>query len=240
MAFTSQTGREPSTRKRGIHIEDKSRSAKRERVESFDEGNSTASTIGGENDSSSSVGHHSDSETPRKGPFCDDEASEAACSLASMLMSIQNAQPCVGKRTSKSQPASAPGGLERPKSSCGSSVSGDDIDDNDNTGDSTLEKKQRRREKNRASAQQSRQRKKYHLEKLETRVEELERDKANLAAQLEALSAENRRLRAGAGAVSKDADVESSLKTDESIVAAASCLKQFAQAVQKELSASTL
>ena len=60
----------------------------------------------------------------------------------------------------------------------------------------------------------------------------------------EAISRELKRMassvRAGAGAVSKDADVESSLKTDESIVAAASCLKQFAQAVQKELSASTL
>lgn len=193
-------------------------------MESFDEGNSTASTVGGENDSSSSVGQHSDSETPRKGPFCDDEASEAACSLASMLMSIQNVQ--AGKRASKSQPASAPGGLEvRPKSSS-SSVSGDDNDEN--SGDTTLEKKQRRREKNRASAQQSRQRKKYHLEKLETRVEELERDKAQLLARVEALTAENRRLRAGAGGVSGDVDAEANLKSDD-IVAAASCLKQFAQ-----------
>ena len=80
-------------------VEDKARSVKRERQESVDEGNSTASTLGGENDSSSSVGQHSDSETPRKNVPCDDEASEAACSLASIMMSIQQ-----GKRAGKLQP----------------------------------------------------------------------------------------------------------------------------------------
>ena len=43
--------------------------------------------------------------------------------------------------------------------------------------DPTLYKKQRRREKNRASAQQSRQRKKCHLETLEQRVAQLEADR---------------------------------------------------------------
>ena len=60
-------------------------------------------------------------------------------------------------------------------------------------------KRQRRREKNRASAQQSRQRKKHHLESLETRVAQLERDKAALQARVEALLHEGRSLRARAG-----------------------------------------
>jgi len=54
---------------------------------------------------------------------------------------------------------------------------------------------QTRREMNRASAQKSRQRKKQHLESLEIRVEELERDKASLLRHLKDLKAQNGRLR---------------------------------------------
>jgi len=186
-----QMGREAS-RKRVVEVEEKSSGTKRERQESCEDGgSSTASTVGGENDSSSSVGHQSDSDLPPRGAQCDDEASEAACSLANIMMSIQ-AQ--TGSRPNKSQPISAPSRIESGPKSVRSSISGDDNDD-DHSGDSTLIKKQRRREKNRASAQQSRQRKKFHLEALEVRVDELERDRAALMAQVEALSAENRRLR---------------------------------------------
>ena len=56
-------------------------------------------------------------------------------------------------------------------------------------------KKQCRRETNRAAAKQSRQRKKCHLETLETRVADLERERAALLARVEALSVENCLLR---------------------------------------------
>ena len=110
------------------------------------------------------------------------------------MMSIQ-AQ--AGKRPSKPQPMSAPCGLESGPKSGRSSVSGDD---DDHPGDSTLIKKQRRREKNRASAQQSRQRKKFHLEALEVRVDELERDRTALMAQVEALRGSAPAVGAGGGA----------------------------------------
>ena len=125
------------------------------------------------------------------------------------MMSIQQ-----GKRAGKLQPASAPGGLETRVKSSGSSVSGDEYD---NPGDSTLVKKQRRREKNRASAQQSRQRKKFHLETLEIRVEELERDKAQLQLRMRELEAENRRLRGGSGVGAAAGDVDT--KSDEMVAA---------------------
>jgi hypothetical protein len=229
MGWSWQVGREPSARKRAMEAEDKVLKTKRDRQESGDEGSTTASTMGGENESSSSsMGHQSDNETPAKGPFCDDEASAAACSLATIMMSIQNGQ--AGKRPNKSQPLSAPGGIESaaPKSST-SSVSGDD---DEASGDVTQVKKQRRREKNRASAQQSRQRKKYHLETLEVRVDELERERAALMSRVEALAAENRRLRALApgGAAETDAAVSAS-KADE--IAGAGLLNQLAQAAQK-------
>ena len=215
-----------ASRKRGIDADDKAQGKKRERQESCDDGgSSTASTLGCENDSSSSVGHQSDSDMP-KGAQCDDEASEAACSLASIMMSIQ-AQ--AGKRPSKPQPMSAPCGLESGPKSGRSSVSGDD---DDHPGDSTLIKKQRRREKNRASAQQSRQRKKFHLEALEVRVDELEQDRTALMAQVEALTAENKRLRglnpAAAGA---DSDTAALVKAEE--LAGVGLLSQLAQAAQK-------
>ena len=227
-----QMGRNTSTRKRGIEVDDKVHINKRERHESYDQGSSTASTMGGEDDSSSSVGHHSDHDTPPKGTQCDDEASEAACSLASIMMSIHNAQG--GIRTSKLQPASAPGMMESRESgpkSARSCTSGDE--DDDNSGDSSLVKKQRRREKNRASAQQSRQRKKFHLEALEVRVDELERDRAALLAQVEALSAENKRLRGQNPAASGDrnAAAASVIKADE--LAGVGLLNQLAQAAHK-------
>ena len=186
---------------------DHDRSVKCERHESGDEGSTTAS-----ND-----GNHSctDSDAPSREYFDED-----AASLASIMISIANSG---GKRPCKSQPSSAETVVNI---SASSSVVGDEIDDN--SCDSMLVKKQRRREKNRASAQQSRQRKKYHLETLEIRVEELERDKAQLLAQVEALTAENRRLRAGAGAVAGGADAE---KMDEFV--GAGLLNQLAQAAQK-------
>jgi hypothetical protein len=55
--------------------------------------------------------------------------------------------------------------------------------------------KQRRRKNNRALAQNSRLRKRYFLEILELRVEELERDKASLLRHLKDLKAQNGRLR---------------------------------------------
>ena len=205
------------SRKRTIDADenkDRTHSAKRERNASGDEGSTTAS-----NDE-----HHSsnsDSDTASREHFDDD-----AASLASIMLSI--AHSC-GKRPSKSQPASA----ETVSMSATSSVTGDDNDnDDDNSGDSTQVKKQRRREKNRASAQQSRQRKKYHLETLEVRVDELERERAALMSRVEALAAENRRLRALApgGAAETDAAVSAS-KADE--IAGAGLLNQLAQAAQK-------
>mmetsp|Transcript_36076 Transcript_36076/g.30370 ORF Transcript_36076/g.30370 Transcript_36076/m.30370 type:complete len:248 (+) Transcript_36076:122-865(+) len=220
--------------KRGIQSGDteaKMPAAKRERVERCDDGSTTAS-VGCENDSSSSVGNQSDNDIAPKGSVGDDEANEAAVSIVNIMMSIANG---TAQRASKSPPLSAPGALESGNKSGGSSVSGDDDDhDDDNSGDSSQVKKQRRREKNRASAQQSRQRKKYHLETLEVRVEELERDRAALSTRVEALSAENRRLRAlgQVGATSGDMDaVASAIKADE--LAGISLLAQLAQAAQK-------
>jgi len=148
------------------------------------------------------------------------------------MLSIANS---CGQRASKSPPSSA----QTVVRSASSSVTGDNDDhddgyDDDNSGDSSQVKKQRRREKNRASAQQSRQRKKYHLETLEVRVEELERDRAALSTRVEALSAENRRLRAlgQVGATSGDVDsIASAIKADE--LAGISLLAQLAQAAQK-------
>ena len=214
-----------------IEGQDQEHCRKRERNESGDDGHATASTVAGENDSSSSAGQQSDSETPRKDAVCDDEASEAACSLAKIMMSIQSGRP---KKSPKLQPASAPAALESAKSS----VSGDD---ENSSGDVTLVKKQRRREKNRASAQQSRQRKKCHLETLEVRVEELERERAALLSRVDALAAENRRLRALGPDTSISADAgasTSSIKAEE--IAGLGLLNQLAQAAQKLSRISTL
>mmetsp|Transcript_45209 Transcript_45209/g.120234 ORF Transcript_45209/g.120234 Transcript_45209/m.120234 type:complete len:108 (+) Transcript_45209:96-419(+) len=57
-------------------------------------------------------------------------------------------------------------------------------------------KKQRRREKNRASAQQSRQRKKFHLETLEQQVDCLEEERKKLLERVQLLRADNESLRA--------------------------------------------
>ena len=211
-----------------IEGQDQEHCRKRERNASGDDGHATASTVAGENDS---AGQQSDSETPRKDAVCDDEASEAACSLAKIMMSIQSGRP---KKSPKLQPASAPAALESAKSS----VSGDD---ENSSGDVTLVKKQRRREKNRASAQQSRQRKKCHLETLEVRVEQLERERAALLSRVDALAAENRRLRALGPDTSISADAgasTSSIKAEE--IAGLGLLNQLAQAAQKLSRISTL
>jgi len=172
------TKRFAQTKKRVSDAMDAERtySTKRHRHDSGDDGSTTASTDE----------HHSDSDGSSRSR---EHFDEDAASLASIMLSIANS---CGKRPSVSQPSSAETVIKCMSAS--SSISGDDNDD-DHSGDSTLIKKQRRREKNRASAQQSRQRKKFHLEALEVRVDELERDRAALMAQVEALSAENRRLR---------------------------------------------
>ena len=162
----------------------------------------------------SSSGQHSDAETPPKGSAGDDDAqaaAHAASSLAAVLLSLA-AHPSPPAQLG--QPASAPAGLGvmSIKSMC-SGAANDDEDDGDEdegpadsvqieqarlTGEALKQdftKKQRRREKNRASAQQSRQRKKCHLETLETRVADLERERAALLARVEALSVENCLLR---------------------------------------------
>ena len=192
--------------------------AKRERL-GCDDGNSTDQTAATlsrhENDSvASSSGQHSDAETPPKGSAGDDDAqaaAHAASSLAAVLLSLA-AHPSPPAQLG--QPASAPAGLGvmSIKSMC-SGAANDDEDDGDEdegpadsvqieqarlTGEALKQdftKKQRRREKNRASAQQSRQRKKCHLETLETRVADLERERAALLARVEALSVENCLLR---------------------------------------------
>jgi hypothetical protein len=185
---------------------------KRERHESGDEGSTTAS-----HDENNSC---TDSDSPSREYFDED-----AASLASIMISIANS---CGRRPATSQPSSAETVVNM---SASSSVTGDDNDDH--SGDSTLVKKQRRREKNRASAQQSRQRKKHHLESLEIRVEELERDKAQLLAQVQALKAENKRLRGGSGPppAAGDSDAELQVKSDEMM--GAGLLNQLAQAAQK-------
>jgi len=182
---------------------------KRERHGSGDEGSTTAS-----HDENHSC---TDSDSPSREHFDED-----AASLASIMISIANS---CGKRPGTSQPSSAETVVNM---SASSSVTGDDNEDN--SGDSTLVKKQRRREKNRASAQQSRQRKKFHLETLEIRVEELERDKAQLLGRVEALQAENKRLRGGSGAAG-DSDAELQPKSDE--VMGAGLLNQLAHAAQQ-------
>ena len=127
--------------------------------------------------------------------------------------------------------------------SASSSVTNDDEDEDEGPADSVQIKKQRRREKNRASAQQSRQRKKHHLETLETRVEELERERAALLARVEGLCAENRRLRgcaaaaAGYDGMSADPSTTSAVaaasqkRTDE-VAIGAGLLDQLAQAAE--------
>ena len=144
--------------------------AKHQRHDSSDEGNRTAST---------------DTSGSDREPLDED-----AASLASIMMSI--ASSC-GKRPFQSQPSSAE--TVRATMSASSSVTNDDEDEDEGPADSVQIKKQRRREKNRASAQQSRQRKKCHLETLETRVADLERERAALLARVEALSVENCLLR---------------------------------------------
>ena len=192
--------------------------AKRERL-GCDDGNSTDQTAATlsrhENDSvASSSGQHSDAETPPKGSAGDDDAqaaAHAASSLAAVLLSLA-AHPSPPAQLG--QPASAPAGLEvmSIRSMC-SGAANDDEDDGDEdegpadsvqieqarlTGEAfkqDFSKKQCRRETNRAAAKQSRQRKKCHLETLETRVADLERERAALLARVEALSVENCLLR---------------------------------------------
>ena len=240
--------------------------AKRERL-GCDDGNSTDQTAATlsrhENDSvASSSGQHSDAETPPKGSAGDDDAqaaAHAASSLAAVLLSLA-AHPSPPAQLG--QPASAPAGLGvmSIKSMC-SGAANDDEDDEDEdegpadsvqieqarlTGEALKQdftKKQRRREKNRASAQQSRQRKKHHLETLETRVEELERERAALLARVEGLCAENRRLRgcaaaaAGHDGMSADPSTTSAVaaasqkRTDE-VAIGAGLLDQLAQAAE--------
>jgi hypothetical protein len=187
-------------------------STKRHRHDSGDDGSTTASTDE----------HHSDSDGPSRSR---EHFDEDAASLASIMLSIANS---CGKRPPVSQPSSAETVVKCMSAS--SSISGDDNDD-DNSGDSTLIKKQRRREKNRASAQQSRQRKKFHLEALEVRVDELERDRAALMAQVEALSAENRRLRGLHPSAAGDSDTATLVKAEELV--GVGLLSQLAQVAHK-------
>ena len=191
--------------------------ATHQRHDSGDEGNRTAST---------------DTSGSDREPLDED-----AASLASIMMSI--ASSC-GKRPFQSQPSSAE--TVRATMSASSSVTNDDDDDDEGPADSVQIKKQRRREKNRASAQQSRQRKKHHLETLETRVEELERERAALLARVEGLCAENRRLRGCAAAAGHDGTsaapstasavaTASQNRTDE-VAIGAGLLDQLAQAAE--------
>uniref|UniRef100_A0A7S0YYI0 BZIP domain-containing protein n=1 Tax=Hemiselmis tepida TaxID=464990 RepID=A0A7S0YYI0_9CRYP len=147
----------------------------------------------------SGVGSDVGSDTPME--FGDEEV-EAASSLATFILAASASQSLV----SLSQPNSAPaalksqekrhdgkhdgGGNDKEAKCCSSSV-----DDDYDHMDPLQHKKQRRREKNRASAQQSRQRKKSHLETLEQRVEVLESERQLLHNRVEALASENQRLR---------------------------------------------
>jgi tRNA(Phe) wybutosine-synthesizing methylase Tyw3 len=196
-------------------------SAKRERQYGED-GSTTASTD--EHHSS-----NSDSDATSYREHVDDDTA----SLASIMLSI--ARSC-GNRTTKLQPSTAETVIKI-NMSAASSVTGDENDlDDDCSGDVMLIKKQRRREKNRASAQQSRQRKKCHLETLEVRVEELERERAALLSRVDALAAENRRLRAlgnDANAAAAAAEPLRPLQIKAEEIACAGLLNQLAQAAQK-------
>jgi len=140
----------------------------------------------------SGMGSDVGSDTPME--FGDEEV-EAASSLATFILAASASQFLA----SLSQPNSAPAALksqdkhdskhDKEAKCCSSSVN-----DYDHM-DPLQHKKQRRREKNRASAQQSRQRKKSHLETLEQRVEMLESDRLLLQNRVEALASENQRLR---------------------------------------------
>ena len=197
-------------------------SPKRERQYGED-GSTTAST-----DEHHSSNSDSDATSSNREHVDDDTAS-----LASIMLSI--ARSC-GHRTTKSQPSTAETVIKINMSAT-SSVTGDENDlDDDCSGDVMLIKKQRRREKNRASAQQSRQRKKCHLETLEVRVEELERERAALLARVDALAAENRRLRAlgnEANAAAAAAEPLRPLQIKAEEIACAGLLNQLAQAAQK-------
>ena len=193
--------------------------ATHQRHDSGDEGNRTAST---------------DTSGSDREPLDED-----AASLASIMMSI--ASSC-GKRPFQSQPSSAET-VRATNMSASSSVTNDDEDEDEGPADSVQIKKQRRREKNRASAQQSRQRKKHHLETLETRVEELERERAALLARVEGLCAENRRLRGCAAAAAGHAGMSADPSTTSAVAAAsqkrtdevaigAGLLDQLAQAAE--------
>ena len=138
---------------------------------------------------SSDEGHHSESEmTSRerdtRSPLSEEE--EAATSLFSMMQQVASG---LSRHPFQQQPLSAPAVMQSIPFGCDDDEH--DSSSDDGSGDPSKAKKLRRREKNRASAQQSRQRKKYHLETLEQRVEELERDKAALSARLEALQYDN-------------------------------------------------
>jgi hypothetical protein len=129
-------------------------------------------------------GHHSESEMTSRSPLSEEE--EAATSLFSMMQAVASG---LSRQPFQQQPHSAPAVMQSIAFGCDDDEH--ESSDDDGSGDPSKAKKLRRREKNRASAQQSRQRKKYHLEHLEQRVEELERDKAALSARLEALQDDN-------------------------------------------------
>jgi len=139
--------------------------------------------------SDSASGHHSDSELQ---VLPDSEELEAATSLATIMMVASE----LSRRPIKQQPASAPAAMQTSTpANRRDDFHSEEEDGDDGTIDPSKAKKLRRREKNRASAQQSRQRKKHHLEQLEQRVDELERDKAALYARLEKLQHDNNALR---------------------------------------------
>ncbi|EKX39319.1 hypothetical protein GUITHDRAFT_154451 [Guillardia theta CCMP2712] len=141
-------------------------------------GNSGSACDKTDSDSSISEEVHSETDMPR-GNICEEEA---VSSLAAMIAANDDSKN--RKRSSLS--------ARNVHISSGSTspVNGD------GGADPTVLKKQRRREKNRASAQQSRQRKKIHLESLEVRVDALEGEKKSLLWRLESLNAENAALKA--------------------------------------------
>jgi len=145
---------------------------------------STASTRRTLSSDEAGSGHHSDSEL-HASPLSEEE--EAARQLATIMMVCSG----LARHPFKQQPLSAPAVMQSIPYSALDDDEHASSDDDDNSGDPSKAKKLRRREKNRASAQQSRQRKKYHLEQLEQRVEELERDKAALSMRLAALQHDN-------------------------------------------------
>eukprot|EP00960_Hanusia_phi_P054109 762545-Hanusia_phi.AAC.3 len=151
----------------------------RRRFRDEDLGNSGSAVDKTDSDSSISEEAQSELDMPR-GNICEEEA---VSSLAAMIAAHDDAQSCKRSSSAAKKMAHNSSGSASPVNAQGGS-------------DPTVLKKQRRREKNRASAQQSRQRKKLHLESLEVRVEALEGEKKSLLWRLDSLNTENAALKA--------------------------------------------